>query len=76
MSEPQERRKRAKRDAEQRGKQDERDEQIEGKRQAASGKAPDPEDVNGPRWNAAALLYLQALDQRMERIEDELGIEQ
>jgi hypothetical protein len=75
MSEEQ-RRQRAKEAVEQRRKQAQRDNEIEQKLSQANESAPDPQNVSGPPWNTAVLLYLQALDQRMDRIEEELGIDQ
>lgn len=70
-----ERRQRARERANERANKVQRDEEIEGKREKAYKTCPDPEDVNGPPWNKAVLYYLETIDRRLERIEEELNIE-
>lgn len=76
MSDKEKRRHRAKQSVEQRQNKEKRDIEIGEKRSECEECVPDPEDINGPPWSKSVLLYLQLLDKRMERIEEEIGIEE
>lgn len=76
MSDKETRRKQALEDAETRGRRNRLTDRIDRSKTVAKDKAPDVEGQGTPPFEAAVIARLEEISARLERIEQELDIEQ